>query len=73
LAPNADGSFSQSLANCQFQIEDRYALDAQHYEVGHQEGTAAILLRQIGKTPHISQANGIAVQKFRKIYELNGY
>jgi len=61
LAPNADGSLSQSLANGQFQVEDRYALDAQHYEVGHQEGSSAVLLGQVGETPYIAQANGIAV------------
>lgn len=60
LTPYSDGAFSQPLADGEFQIEDGYALDAQHYEVGDEKGTSAILLGQIRKAPDVAKANSIA-------------
>lgn len=60
LAPHADGALAQSLANGQFQVEDRYALDAQHDEVRDQEGAAAVLLGQVREAPDVAQAHGVA-------------
>lgn len=38
-APGSDGSFSQSLANSEFQVEDRNSHDGKHDEVWDEECT----------------------------------
>lgn len=52
-------TFSKTLTDCQFQIENRQTLYGQHCEIWHQERTATIFLCQIWKTPDIPQTDRI--------------
>uniref|UniRef100_A0A8W7PST8 Uncharacterized protein n=1 Tax=Anopheles coluzzii TaxID=1518534 RepID=A0A8W7PST8_ANOCL len=60
LVPHTDRTLAQALPDRELQIEDWQALQQQHYEVRHQECTAAIFLRQIREAPHVTKPNGLS-------------
>lgn len=67
-SPSGDGSLSIELAEGQFHVEEGHSGEEDHDGVGDEEGPAAILETQIGKSPDIAEVDGEADDRKEKVH-----
>ena len=59
--------YGSCLTDGEFQVEQRQPGECQHEGVGEEEGAAAVAVAQIGETPNVAQAHGVAEARKEKV------
>ena len=56
-SPDLDGTRPGELAHGGLHVVERLPHEDEQDDVGHEEGAAAILIRQVGETPHVADSD----------------